>query len=381
MPMTMRPLPYAEERRLLEAEKPRLIVLEDEALNAEAAPADLDGPITPVESFFIRNNGALPLITAEQVKAWTLTIDGEVERPATWTVDALKTTFPVLTVTAVMECVGNGRSGFVPVTRGLPWGPGAIGCARWTGVRLRDLLAAVSPKPSAVYTGHFSPDRTADGTRPAISRGLPMRKALAPETLVAFAMNDEPLTRLHGAPLRIVAPGFPGSAWQKWLSRIWVRDREHDGPLMTETDYRLPRRPLRPGDPIDLADLAVIEDMPVKSLVTSPADGFVAGLSEGIEVRGFAWSGHGPIRTVTVSADSGKTWREAKLEPAPDRFAWARFRAPVTLGESGTVAILAQATDETGATQPLDGATWNPRGYCNNGAHRIVGTVRAHAAA
>jgi hypothetical protein len=82
-----------------------------------------------------------------------------------------------------------------------------------------------------------------------------------------------------------------------------------------------------------------------------------------------------------VSADSGKTWREAKLEPAPDRFAWARFRAPVTLGESGTVAILARATDETGATQPLDGATWNPRGYCNNGAHRIVGTVRAHAAA
>src|SRR5918994_2693468 len=128
MPMTMRPLPYAEERRLLETEKPRLIVVEDEALNAETAPADLDHPITPVASFFIRNNGALPTITEDEAKAWTLTIDGEVERPATWTVDALKTSFPAVTVTAVIECAGNGRSGFHPITRGLPWGPGAVGC-------------------------------------------------------------------------------------------------------------------------------------------------------------------------------------------------------------------------------------------------------------
>jgi DMSO/TMAO reductase YedYZ molybdopterin-dependent catalytic subunit len=208
-----------------------------------------------------------------------------------------------------------------------------------------------------------------------------MQKALAPETLVAFAMNDEPLTPLHGAPLRIVAPGFPGSAWQKWLSRIAVRDREHDGALMTETDYRLPRRPLRPGDPIDLSDLAVIEEMPVKSLVTAPADGFVARPGEEIEVRGFAWSGHGPVRRVEVSADGGETWREAELEPAPDRFAWSRFRATVGIGDGGTVTVLARATDETGATQPLDAATWNPRGYCNNGAQRIVGTVGARAAA
>jgi DMSO/TMAO reductase YedYZ molybdopterin-dependent catalytic subunit len=164
--MTMRPLSYAEERRLLEAEKPRLLVVEDEALNAETAPADLDSPITPVDSFFIRNNGALPAISAEEAESWTLTIDGEVERPATWTVDDLKAAFPIVTVTAVMECAGNGRAGFHPVTRGLPWGPGAVGCARWTGVRLRDLLGAVGPKPSAVYTGHFSPDRTADGSGP-----------------------------------------------------------------------------------------------------------------------------------------------------------------------------------------------------------------------
>src|SRR5215213_345220 len=299
------------ERALLRLAKPGLRLLEDEALNAEA-PVDLLGDdLTPIPSFFIRNNGRLPVLGADAAERWTLTLDGEVERPRAWTLSELKRDFPVVSLTAVLECAGNGRAGFSAATDGLQWTLGAIGCARWTGVRLADLLAAAGVRRSAVYTGHFSPDeRAGKPGQPAISRGLPIEKALAPETLVAFAMNDEPLPYLHGAPLRIVAPGFPGSAWQKWLSRVWVRDREHDGALMTETDYRLPRRPLRPGDPIDLADLAVIEDMPVKSLVTSPGDGFVARPGERIEVRGFGWSGRGPVRTVTVSADSGKTWRE-----------------------------------------------------------------------
>ena len=379
--MKVRPLSYAEERRMIEAEKPRLNVIEDAALNAEAHPADLDHPITPIDVFFVRNNGALPAIGAAEAKAWTLTIDGEVERPTTWTLDEIKSDFPIVSVAAVMECAGNGRSGFAPATRGLPWGPGAVGCARWTGVRLQTLLEAVRPKAGAVYTGHFSPDRTIDGSGPAISRGLPMRKALAPETLVAFAMNDKRLTFLHGAPLRIVAPGFPGSAWQKWLSRIWVRDREHDGALMTETDYRLPVRPLAPGDPIDLSDLAVIHEMPVKSLITAPSDGFVAAAGDAVEVRGFAWSGVAPIRSVAVSGDGGATWGEAELGPMPDRFAWRRFRALVTAGTGVPATILARATDESGATQPLGHATWNPRGYCNNGIHRVTGSVHAAAAA
>lgn len=150
---------------------------------------------------------------------------------------------------------------------------------------------------------------------------------------------------------------------------------------MTGTDYRLPRKPLRPGDPIDLSDLAVIEEMPVKALITSPAEGFDARPGEAVEVRGFAWSGHGSVRSVQVSGDGGRTWTEAALEPAADRFAWSRFRAALPAGGGGSVEVLARATDEAGNEQPLDGAVWNPRGYCNNGVHRVAGAVRASAAA
>src|SRR3954463_10723262 len=261
------------ERALLRLAKPGLRLLEDEALNAEA-PVDLLGDdLTPIPSFFIRNNGRLPVLGADAAERWTLTLDGEVERPRAWTLAKLKRDFPIVSLTAVLECAGNGRAGFSAPTDGLQWTLGAIGCARWTGVRLADLLAAAGGRRSAVYTGHFSPDeRAGKPGQPAISRGLPIEKALAPETLVAFAMNDEPLPYLHGGPLRIVAPGFPGSAWQKWLTRIWVRDCEHAGEKRPGTDYRLPIRALDPNtEKFDPAEFAVITDMPVKSLITHPS--------------------------------------------------------------------------------------------------------------
>jgi sulfite oxidase len=358
------------ERALLRLAKPGLRLLEDEALNAEA-PVDLLGDdLTPIPSFFIRNNGRLPVLGADAAERWTLTLDGEVERPRAWTLSELKRDFPVVSLTAVLECAGNGRAGFAAATEGLQWTLGAIGCARWTGVRLADLLAAAGVRRSAVYTGHFSPDeRAGKPGQPAISRGLPIEKALAPETLVAFAMNDEPLPYLHGGPLRIVAPGFPGSAWQKWLTRIAVRDREHDGEKMTGTNYRLPREPVRPGDAIDPARFTVITDMPVKALITAPLAGFAANPGE-LAVRGVAWSGHVPLASVAVSADGGASWREASLEAGADRFAWRRFTAPVEASRLGPVTIMARATDAKGGAQPLDGAPWNPRGYCNNAVHR-----------
>jgi DMSO/TMAO reductase YedYZ molybdopterin-dependent catalytic subunit len=188
-------------------------------------------------------------------------------------------------------------------------------------------------------------------------------------------VNGAPLATLHGAPLRIVAPGYPGSAWQKWLSRIWVRDREHDGEKMTGTNYRLPREPVGPGETIDPKRFDVITDMLVRSVITAPAEGFTAPAGEPLEVRGFAWSGHTPVASVAVSADGGTTWTQAALEPASDRFAWRRFRAGVRPQQGGPVTLCARATDAAGVSQPLTSAEWNPRGYCNNGVHRIGGRI------
>lgn len=358
---------------LLRRLKPGLYVHDEEALNAEPAIGLLDQPITPVDAFFIRNNGALPDI--EKPEAWTLTLDGEVEQPCIWSLDALQKTFEIVTETAVLECAGNGRSQFSPPTDGLPWRLGAVGCARWTGVRLKDLLAYAGVRPGAVYTAHYSPDRTIkDETKPALSRGLPIEKALSEEVLVAFAMNGEPLPRLHGGPLRIVAPGYPGSAWQKWLERIEIRPVEHDGEKMRGTDYRLPRRPFKPGERLDPDQFDIITDMPVKSLITAPLAGFEVAVGGEVEIRGFAWSGAIPVAGLLVSCDGGASWREAVLEPGEGAFAWRRFTMRFEPTATGPVTIITRAYDEQGNVQPLD-MSWNPRGYCNNQAQRVSGRV------
>ncbi len=348
--------------------KPGLLSHEDPAYNAEPPVHALDDPLTPVERLFVRNNGVIDGLDLAP-ESWHLTIDGEVERPWSLTAAELMRDFPTSRVTAIIECAGNGRSLFADRTEGLPWGLGAVGCLAFEGVRLADILARAGVKRTAVYVGHESPDRTAAG-KPALSRGLPIAKALSPETLVAFRVNGEPLPALHGGPLRIVAPGFPGSAWQKWLSRIWVRDREHDGARMTGLDYRLPRRPLRPGETPDPADFAVIEAMPPRALITSIAAGSTVRAGAEIDLGGWAW-GHGrAVAAVHVSLDGGGSWRGAALAPATDQaFAWRRFEARI-VAPSGPFTAIARATLADGETQPLE-AAWNPKGYCNNACQRL----------
>lgn len=358
---------------LLRRLKPGLYVHDEEALNAEPAVELLTEPLTPIDAFFIRNNGTLP--ETGPAEDWTLTIDGEVERPTQWSLAGLREHFEVVTLTAVLECAGNGRSLFSPATDGLPWRLGAVGCARWTGVRLKDVLAHAGVKPSAIYTGHYAPDRSfSNAEKPALSRGLPIAKALSPDTLIAFEMNGEPLPALHGGPLRIVAPGFPGSAWQKWLDRISLRDCVHDGEKMGGTDYRMPREAVRPGEALDPQLFDVITDMPVKSLIARPAPGFTVAVGDTLKVEGFAWSGAIPVAGLQVSCDGGATWREVALEEGEGAFGWRRFGVEFAITQAGPVMVMAQAFDIEGNIQPLD-PVWNPRGYCNNQVQRVSGAA------
>ncbi len=347
--------------------------LPDPALNLEPPVSALRDDITPTGTLFVRNNGTLPEVSPEAAGGWTLEIGGLVGQPLNLTLAGLRGRFEEVELVSAIECAGNGRAEFQPRTDGLPWGHGAVGCARWTGFRLGDLLRAAGVAEGAVYVGFESPDHAIG--RPgqaALSRGLPIAKALAPETLVATAMNGAPLTAEHGFPLRIVAPGFPGSAWQKWLRRVVVLDREHDGAKMTGLDYRMPRRPLRPEEAPDPAEFEVITDMPVKSLITEPEEGFRA--AGPLTLRGFAWSGHVPVASVEVSGDGGATWHGARLEEAAGPWAWRRFVAEGVAAPRGPVELLARATDRLGRAQPLE-PVWNPRGYLNNAVHRVRGEV------
>ena len=163
---------------------------------------------------------------------------------------------------------------------------------------------------------------------------------------------------------------------EKWITRIWVRDCVHDDEKMGGTHYRLPRRPISPGEPIDTSEFDIITEMPVKSLITFPEENFSLRSGDRLVVRGFAWSGRAPISSVLVSADICKTWHPAELERCADKFAWRRFSLAIESPVAGPVVLAAQASDQESNTQPLDPTPWNPGGYCNNQVHRICGFIK-----
>lgn len=353
--------------------KDGLIIRNDRPINLETPPHLLDQDITPIENFFVRNNGLVPDPT-DDPDGWQLTIDGEVDNPLTLTLGQLKSDFEPVTMQAVIECAGNGRAGFNPPPRGNQWVIGAVGNGEFAGVRLRDVLERAGVKPSAVYTGHFGadPHLSMEEGRPAISRGVPIAKARDENTLLIWSMNGQDLPILHGFPLRLLVPGWIGSTNQKWLTRIWIRDREHDGPGMTGLSYRMPRYPVEPGAEVPHEDMEVMTSLKIKSVITRPEGNSDVPAGQPLTVRGHAWSGETDVAAVHVSTDYGVTWTEAQLTPSPNKYAWATFTANLNFPQAGYYEIWSRATDSAGETQPMVVPGWNPRGYGNNSAHRIA---------
>ena len=351
-----------------------LVVLGDRPLVAETPPELLDDATTPISRFFIRNNGQIPE-PAKEPDAWKFTIDGEVNKPLELTLGEIKSKFKAQTRRMVLECGGNGRAFFSPAARGNQWTTGGAGCAEWTGVRLADVLKAAEPKPSAIYTAHFAADLhlSGDPKRQPVSRGVRLPKAMDRDSMIVWAMNGEPLPNIHGGPVRVVIPGWPASASQKWLTRIWLRDKEHDGAGMTEFSYRVAIKPMIPGDKGDPANMRILESMPVRSIVTSLANGakLPAGTTE-LKLRGAAWAGDLRVRRVDVSIDFGATWQRTALERPKNRFDWQRWSASVNLPSDGYYEIWTRATDSAGAMQPHLAGAWNPQGYGGNPMHRIA---------
>ncbi len=356
---------------------PEMIVLNDKPWNIEAQAHLLDDKITPNSCMFIRNNGLVP--EGIDPQSWTLTIDGEsVVNSKTYTLAELKSKFKLHTYQLTLECGGNGRSEFDPPAKGNQWTVGAIHCASWTGVRLRDVLEDAGIKSNAVYIGYHAVDKhlSGDPKKEPISRGCPMSKALQDETLLAFQMNGEDIPLVHGYPLRLVAGGWPASVSGKWINRISIRNKVHDGTKMTGTAYRVPCEPVAPGEKVKDEDMCIIEKMPVKSLITYPKTGAMIKKGQILKIRGHAWAGELEVDKMEYSIDFGSTWTECMVEKPANRLAWQHFSANVDFPKAGYYEVWARATDTEGISQPMLLPGWNPKGYLNNACHRIAVKVK-----
>jgi sulfite oxidase len=379
MPAGLIPAALAQEakraRRLqLPGKDPNLILLSERPLVAETPEALLDDDTTPTSRFFIRNNGEPPEAT-RQPDAWKVTIDGEVNRPLELTLGELKTKVRPVTRRLLLECGGNGRSFFIPHTEGEPWSNGGAGCAEWTGARVADVIRAAGLKPLASFSAHYGADvhPSGDPTKTVLSRGVPIRKLMDESNLIAWEMNGKPLEPMHGFPVRLLIPGWPGSLACKWLTRIWLRDKVHDGVGMGGTSYRVPIKPMLPGSTASDKNFADLESMPVRAIITSPADSTrLSANTREIKLRGAAWAGDYAVRSVDVSMDFGASWQRASLSPPKNRYDWQRWTATLRLPSDGYFEIWSRATDARGIMQPHVAGNWNPQGYGANPMHRIA---------
>ncbi len=343
-------------------------------LRQERAPQNLATPITrfdrlitPTPDFFVRSHFGPPALDRSR----PLSVEGLVTNKLTLTAAELEKSFKPVTVTAVLQCAGNGRALHVPRVPGIQWVHGAMGQATFTGVRLRDLLekAGVAPENlKGTFVHLLGADAPPKPQTPVFLRSIPIERALDPSTLVAYRMNGEELTLGHGAPLRLVVPGWAGDHWVKWLTKIAVEKEEAKGFFM-QTAYRMPTEKVEPGAAVPPEKMRSATTFPVKSIIGAPADG--AHTPPGLQkVVGVAFSGDAPIAKVEVSIDDGKTWRVAKLEGEPGAGRWVVFTHEFERKEAGRVRALARATDKKGNAQP-EHAAWNPSGYFWNGWHSV----------
>lgn len=344
--------------------KKDLIYHGEKPLTAETEIYALDSDFTKPENFFVRNNGlppSLETIKERLHKGWTLEIDGEsIINKKSYTIEDLKKKFKTYTYALTVECGGNGRSEVIPSTKGTQWGYGAVACGRWTGVRLKDILKDCGIKNDAVYIGYYGIDTKLNGEETSpISRGVPISKALQDETLIAWAYEGKDIPLVNGYPLRLVCGGYPASTSGKWLYKISVRNKIHDGEKM-EGSYKVPVNPVKPGDFNYKGEMKIIESMPIRSVITNIKNGSEIKANKKFEVS-----------EVYISNDYGVTWTKAKVEKPLNRLAWQKWSAQISIPTKGYYEIWARAIDSQGNSQPMVLAQWNPGGYINNACYRV----------
>ncbi len=331
--------------------RPDMLLVTAEPFNAEASPQALQAPITPIGQHYVRCHFPLPRHPG------TLTIEGAVERPLCLTMDDLRA-LPATTLSVTLECAGNGRLGFQPLPKGELWGRTAVSTAAWTGVPLPALLAKAQPRSEGGTMLFEGADHGPYEGGPDIPYVRALSRAeverVGADILVAYEMNGEPLPLAHGAPLRLVVPGWYAMASVKWLQRIRIIPDTFRGQFQTESYvYHWPDGTEQP-----------VTAMLVRTLVTDPLPGAV--LPRGTHtIRGQAWSGTGAVTSVCVSLDGEEPWQPAHLAAPVSPHAWQAWAFEWTATKVGRHSIRARASDSSGATQP-DCPVWNRLGYGNH---------------
>ena len=347
--------------------KDSMIVRSKRFLDLEMPVEYANSFITPVDHFYVRNHMLEPAML--NVGDWRLSIDGEIEKPQTFTLAELAK-MQQHTITNTLECAGNGRALADPRVPGIQWHKGAVGTARFSGLRLRDLLDRAGPRPAGKHVMFRGLDEV-PGKVPAFIRSIPMEKATDADTLVALHMNGAPLTMHHGFPARALVPGWIGAASCKWLTEIKVLNKEFDGNFMTP-GYRMPNQPVRAGEGLKVEDSHAMTALSVKSLIAGPRDDAILK-SRAMHIQGVAWAGEADIERVEVSTDSGSSWQLAQLGQDQSRYAWRLWSYAWTAPNGGDYTIMSRATDNAGRVQP-DSVVWNPSGYLIN----VIDRVKVH---
>ncbi|WP_206044464.1 sulfite oxidase [Gemmatimonas groenlandica] len=333
-----------------------LDVVRAEPLCAETPTRLLAAPITPAASVYVRSNFALPPLDAAHV----IDIGGAVRAPFTVSLPELAA-LPRRHVTVTIECAGNGRLGMDPLPTGEPWRYGAVSTTTWSGVSLRTLLERAGLAPDVVEIlgigADAGPRDDADGDV-RFARSLPIADAMHPDTIVATHMAGEPLSYDHGAPVRLIVPGWYGMASVKWLARLEAITTPFTGYFQQQRYVYEVEDTVEP-----------VRRARVKSMITSPVDG--GRCDREVLVQGWAWSGAGAIARVELAVNEAPIWIEAALGTPVSAYAWTPFEAELVLPDAGAATIRSRATDMAGNVQP-ERIQWNRLGYGNNAIRRIA---------
>jgi sulfite oxidase len=345
-----------------------LLIREDHPFNAGPSVEQLgEQLITATDCFFVRNHGDVPQIAED---AYRLSVGGSVAHPLELSLSDLRA-FPTHHVVATLQCAGNRRrelAQVAPIPNELEWDLEAISTAEWRGVRLRDVLVAAGVLAGAQHVAFLGADTMERHDGKGLGGSIPLAKALHPDTLLAYAMNDEPLLPTHGFPLRALVPGYIGARSVKWLTSITLQRDPSDNYYQARA-YRLYPASADPQT-LDVESGMMLGEQPVTSLITSPQAGASISAGECV-VSGYALSGERTIARVEVSGDGGASWQVATLRTQSQLYRWVWWDARLVVS-AGETTLIARAWDSGANTQPERVETvWNFKGYMNNAWHRV----------